>query len=217
MSDGDGFQILAVCSGNVCRSPLVELLLRDRLAGEAQMSVASAGTIARPGQSMTVEMVNVAARYGVPATRAAEHTAARLTEDDVARADLILGLTREHRAEALRLHPAAVKRAFTLTEFARLIGRVEAHAGIPSMSGELVVAAGAHRGARVADLAESDDIDDPIGMSQEIYDRVGAQITAAVNTIAHALLRTRPGRSPHSAVAAGPTSEPKLDFSFRRR
>ena len=44
--------VLLVCSGNTCRSPLAQAMLRDKLAREprlAHVQVASAGTTAIPG------------------------------------------------------------------------------------------------------------------------------------------------------------------------
>ena len=54
---GEVFRILVVCSGNMCRSPLAELLLRAKLAaapsaGADRVLVTSAGTAAVPGAAM---------------------------------------------------------------------------------------------------------------------------------------------------------------------
>ncbi|GMA87571.1 hypothetical protein GCM10025868_28210 [Angustibacter aerolatus] len=45
-------RVLVVCTGNVCRSPLVERLLRQRLGTDA-VDVSSAGTQALVGEPMT--------------------------------------------------------------------------------------------------------------------------------------------------------------------
>jgi protein-tyrosine phosphatase len=66
MTDGPRFRVIAICSGNVCRSPFLELLLGRALADRGDLEVASAGTIARPRMRMTDEMVQVATRYGIP-------------------------------------------------------------------------------------------------------------------------------------------------------
>jgi len=214
MSGADGFRILTVCSGNVCRSPFVELLLGQRLAARPDFTVASAGTIARPGQRMTAEMLTVAARYGVPAEAAEAHVAARLDEASVARADLVLGLTREHRAAALRLFPGAVKRVFTLNEFARLAGSVAA--GRETLTAtELVAEAASRRALEQPSAPEADDIDDPIGLPQEVYDRVGAEIVAAADAIAPVLVAVQAGAAREGSDPPNP-GEPRLSFSFRR-
>jgi protein-tyrosine phosphatase len=215
MNKGDGFRILAVCSGNVCRSPLVELLLARQLAGRPEFTVTSAGTIARPGMRMTVEMVNVAARHGVSPERSATHSATRLNETSVERADLVLGLTREHRAAALQLFPAAVKRVFTLNEFARLVASVGAHSA-ELTTAELVAEAASRRGVEAPSNPESDDVDDPIGLPQEVYDRVGAEIAASLEIIAPALANTIATVRTTTNDQAEP-AEPWLSFSFRER
>lgn len=213
MSGADGFRVLAVCSGNVCRSPLVELVLARQLAGRRDFSVASAGTIARPGMRMTVEMINVAEGYGIARATSAGHSATRLDETAVERADLVLGLTREHRAAALRLFPAAVKRVFTLTEFARLAASIiESSASLTAA--ELVAEAASRRGLEAPSNPEIDDVDDPIGLPQSVYDRVGAQIAASLEIIAPALAATR--AAPRAVPDGRPDSEQQwLSFSFR--
>ncbi|MCL2514703.1 MAG: hypothetical protein FWD85_03840 [Microbacteriaceae bacterium] len=213
------FRILAVCSGNVCRSPLVELLLAQRLRDRDDFAVTSAGTIARPDMRMTAQMVAVVHDHGIDESDAHAHGAQRLFEDTVAGADLILGLTREHRATAVQLAPGALRRTFTLTEFARLTrllqsGTRGAHAHQPTAA-ELVAEAFERRGLDPAHDPARDDIDDPIGRSQATYVRVGGEIRAAVDVVASALLATRPGPATHRQHAAPGSSGPALDFSFR--
>jgi protein-tyrosine phosphatase len=213
MTEPTAFRILAVCSGNVCRSPFVELLLRERLAARADIVVASAGTIARPGQRMTHEMVASAARHGVAAELSRAHGASRLDERTVQASDLILGLTRAHRSAAVELHPRAVRRAFTLTEFARLCAATtDAARGLTAQ--ELVADAAARRGLVPVD-AGADDIDDPIGLPQDVYDRVASEVATAIDAIARVLMLTRPALV--ARADDGPNfGGPDLSFSFRR-
>ncbi|WP_051142738.1 arsenate reductase/protein-tyrosine-phosphatase family protein [Gryllotalpicola ginsengisoli] len=209
------FRILAVCSGNVCRSPLVELLLTRGLAARPDFAVASAGTIARPGQRMTDEMVAVASRYGIDETDARAHGASRLSEPAVIGADLILALTREHRSAAVELDPRAIRRAFTLTEFARLCEAIptdESRALTPS---ELVARAAESRGTLAPADPQLDDVEDPIGLPQDVYDRVGEQIAGAVEIIVDALGNTAV-HVPEAAPEIENHDGPKLSFSFRR-
>lgn len=215
MSRTDGFRVLAVCSGNVCRSPLVELMLARQLADRPDFTVASAGTIARPGMRMAVEMVNVAAHYGVAPATSAAHSATRLDEGAVERADLVLGLTREHRAAALRLFPASVRRVFTLKEFARLAASIAA-SGATLTAAELVAEAATRRGLEAPGDPMVDDVDDPIGLPQAVYDRVGAEIAASLEIIVPALATTRPATRTAVTGRLDP-GEPWLSFSFRER
>ena len=213
MTDGPRFRILAICSGNVCRSPFLELLLGSALAGRADLEVASAGTIAQPRMRMTDEIVRVAARYGISEADARARGARRLDEAAVAGADLVLALTREHRAAAVQLHPRALRYAFTLTEFVRLLGDPVDAAGLSP--DELVAAVADRRGGAQPVAAELDDIRDPIGLPQEVYDAVGAEIADAAGVVARALALTQEVAA-KASVAPEKTDAPTLSFSFRR-
>ena len=114
------FTILCVCTGDVCRSAVAERLLAARLGPE--VAVTSAGVLGQPGRSIEPEMVAYLAALGVPDV---DFEARRLIDEDVRRADLVLGMAREHRGAAVELAPAAVRRAFTLREFARLLSAIE--------------------------------------------------------------------------------------------
>jgi protein-tyrosine phosphatase len=97
-------RVLVVCTANVCRSPLAEALLRDRLARSRvgrRIAVASAGTrVAAPGRAPDPRLRPVLAEFGarLPRIRARQATAALL-----ARADRILVMERRHRDELTEL------------------------------------------------------------------------------------------------------------------
>src|SRR6187200_3227962 len=85
--------ILTVCTGNVCRSPAVERLMRREVG--ATISVSSAGTHALVGHPISEPMARLLRRSGVD-ERA--FTARQLTEKLVKEADLVLALTRAQRS-----------------------------------------------------------------------------------------------------------------------
>src|SRR4051812_14277854 len=148
----DTFRVLHVCTGNICRSPMAELLMRDglrkRLADDAdRFVVESAGTWGHTGSSMEPYALTTLSSYDVDGSA---FTARELVAEHVVAADLVLGATREHRAAAVVLHPRAAARTFTLREFARLVGEVDP-ASLPAddpveRARALVVAAGPDRG-----------------------------------------------------------------------
>ena len=114
-------RILTVCTGNVCRSPLLERLLQrglDEAYGAGAVEVISAGTGALVDHPMDERSAAVLARLGGDPTG---FVARHLVPREVASADLIITATREHRALAVRAAPRALRRAFTLGELAFIL------------------------------------------------------------------------------------------------
>jgi protein-tyrosine phosphatase len=116
------------------------------------------------------------------------HRSQRLTADAVARADLVLGMAREHVREAVVLDPTSLAKTFTLRELARRAERVGPRR--PGPEGELEPLADwlARLGAgrRAADLlgtSTDDDIADPIGLSRRTYEHTAQEIEDLVTTI----------------------------------
>jgi protein-tyrosine phosphatase len=165
------FSILAVCTANICRSPVMEILLRQRLDPD-RFSVASAGVLGwrdAPVDSMVVlELERLGARSDGFSSRV-------LADEMVEQADLILTATRDHRAEVLSRNPSALRRTFTLREFAGLVAGVQA-----TSPRELVADAYRRRSEGHDDV----DLPDPFRQPPAVHRSVTDQIAAAVDTIA---------------------------------
>ena len=112
-------KILLVCTGNTCRSPLAEVILRRALqdAGVADAEVSSAGTGAWIGEPASEGAYLVGLERGLDL---ADHRARLLSEKLVAESDLILVLARGHRKKVEGLGGGAKARLFG--EFAGLTG-----------------------------------------------------------------------------------------------
>ena len=111
------FRILTVCTGNICRSPLAESILRQDLPAE-HFTVSSAGIMAVPNGQVPDPQLRIGKAIGI--TDLDQHRAQSLTEGRLGLADLVLGLSRGHRKRTVRLDPVAVRKTFTLREFAHL-------------------------------------------------------------------------------------------------
>ena len=176
------YSILCVCTGNVCRSPAAERLLATRLGPEVE--VTSAGTFGLVGSGIDPEMSAQLTALGLPDVSFA---ARRLAVADVRQADLVLGLTREHRGAAVELLPAAVRRAFTLLEFARLLTAIEPDElpqGTVAERLRAAVSLASSRRRRVTGRMDADDVIDPYRRSADDYAQSFSAIRAAVDIIA---------------------------------
>jgi L-threonylcarbamoyladenylate synthase len=110
-------QILFVCTGNTCRSPMAEALCRLALASRLRCSlheveqrgyvVASAGLAAGHGARAAGDaIVAVQARGGA----LNDHSSRQLTPAMIAAADFIVAMTRDHLDAILDEHPEAEER-----------------------------------------------------------------------------------------------------------
>ncbi len=89
--------ILTICTGNVCRSPMAEVLLRHALAAEGspldQLEVVSAGVAAGVGDPASANSVSALKKVQLDL---GQHKSQPLTADIIDRAFAIFGMTDSH-------------------------------------------------------------------------------------------------------------------------
>ena len=183
-----GSQILVVCLGNICRSPLAEGVLRLRfseLLGKQaydSVKVSSAGVMALDGHSMDDKAAAELRRLGGDPDG---FVARRVNAPMVLGADLVLTATRALRSRVLEEAPRALRRTFTIPEFAALVGS-------PAISGQrtsLADLVGLASASRSGVGVESYDVPDPIGQPQAVHRRVADLLDRDCTAIARAVVQ----------------------------
>lgn len=113
-------KILMVCLGNICRSPLAEGILQQKIIGHnLPWSVDSAGTGDwHIGQAPDPRSVAVARRYGIDITA---QRARQIKAVDLDRFDLILAMDESNYRDILRLatSPGQEKKVRLIMDYAQ--------------------------------------------------------------------------------------------------
>jgi protein-tyrosine phosphatase len=137
------------------------------------VTVSSAGTRARNGHPIHPESRRVLLERGIDSDDFASQL---LTERIVARQELVLGMTREHRSVSQQLAPMKWKRIVTIRE-------------VPAFSAVDATADPKSITPRNDPNIESLDIVDPIGQPPEVFDTVAAEIEQAIDRLTGWLVR----------------------------
>ncbi|HEU5209480.1 MAG TPA: low molecular weight protein arginine phosphatase [Longimicrobiales bacterium] len=116
-STGTTYNLLFVCTGNTCRSPMAEAIARAALAkrGWTHVRVDSAGVAAGWDAPASEHAIAVCAEHGIDLEG---HRSQPLTAELIRWADLILVMSSSHLDAVRELDPDAENRTTLLTEFA---------------------------------------------------------------------------------------------------
>ena len=163
-----------MCTGNLCRSPLLEALLRrDLAAAGIEADVASAGLAAPTAAQPDRRLRRVAGELGVDVD---DHRSRLVSVADLRAADLILTMTSEQSDDVRALDPSAARRVTTVRAAA---WKARIVSGRPAPFADWV-----HRLAGdVTDPDSAYDITDPIGGPFRDYRAMGDEVSTLVQTL----------------------------------
>lgn len=103
--------ILFVCTGNTCRSPMAEGILKSMIKSGDNIHILSAGIFAYEGESASKEAIEAMKRMGIDISAHVSHP---ISERLIDEADLILTMTKQHMDMLLRMHLSARGKTHTI-------------------------------------------------------------------------------------------------------
>ncbi|GGH32685.1 low molecular weight protein arginine phosphatase [Paenibacillus segetis] len=183
-------RILFVCTGNTCRSPMAEGLLR-KLARErgVNVEVTSAGVAASNGTPISRHAEAVLKSQGIADNMTSKPLHGQLTEW----ADLILTLTQGHKRHVIQYFPAAADKTYALKEYVEdnetvLAEQEELHQLIAEFElskvlGNTLDEVKSNRLNQLLRNIPVYDISDPFGGSRADYDMTADEIAAALDKL----------------------------------
>lgn len=182
--------ILLVCTGNTCRSPMAEAMLRDMAE--------------RAGKTVEIRSAGVGAVDGIPVSPQAAETLRRrnlpvpgpsrsLSGEQVAWADVILAMTTSHKRAIVEKYPDAAGKTYTLKEFAYMdeerkkeleeAERLYAEWQIRRAAGQDLDEAERARLKELQSRLPDFDIADPFGGPLEVYEKSADEIRDALQRL----------------------------------
>jgi protein-tyrosine phosphatase len=176
------FKIVFVCTGNQCRSPAAEAIVRHRTQG-LDVTVSSVGTRAVEGVGPDKPIVRALAPMGIDLSA---HRTRPLAAEDLSSADLVVGFHRDHAATAVVDGGALPWRTFLLAELAALLSELPP-AATSEPEEERARIAAAHELRRQRGASHIEQIADPIGRPAAVVERTVKRIAELCDQVVEGL------------------------------
>ena len=173
-------KIVFVCTGNLCRSPMAEGLLRHAVQeqGCEGIEVSSVGTWAYYGRPATDEAVTTLKERGIDISA---HLSRPVEIEELRAADLIVAMTSVHVREITNLAPELADRIVMMKELREIKSAVVGPDASREDRGRALLTG--QRPKRRRDL----DVDDPMGLPIGAYERCVGELQEGVDVLVKTL------------------------------
>jgi len=179
-------RVLFVCTGNICRSPMAEAMLRNLAEAdglEDKVYAESAGVSAFDGDAATSQSIDVMKRRDVDLT---PHRSRRLTRTMLDEADIVVCMTENHRYSIESVTTAGSEKTFLLKELGEAARKL-----YTAELNELLAEARIIRDSHHGNISGEYEVGDPYGGSHGEYDVTAQALEVQIGDLWRAIKPTR--------------------------